>query len=200
MRELPDTSLSLIARVKDPGDGLAWAEFLAIYRPVVFRMARRRGLQDADAEDLVQQVFLAVSQAINGWEPGAGRPPFRAWLSTVARNAILNALTRHKPDLASGRSSVWELLQSQPADDPVTLKELVRESRLQIFRWAADQIRAEFSDSTWKMFWETAIAGRPISEVAAQFGRSTGAVYMARFDIIRRFKAKVQEASLVSDD
>lgn len=199
MHELPETSHSLIARVKDPADGQAWTEFLAIYRPVVYQLARRRGLQDADAEDLVQQVFLSVSQAIETWEPGVGQPPFRAWLSTIARNAILNALARRKPDAAVGRSSVWDLLQEQPGNDPVSASELQRESRLQIFRWAAEQIRPEFSETTWQMFWQTAVEGRPIPEVARQIGRTTGAIYMARFDVIRRLKAKVIEVSVFSD-
>ena len=88
MHEFPDTSHSLISRVKDLGDGAAWTEFLGIYQPVVFRMARRRGLQDADAQDVMQQVFLSIARSIEGWTPGDLQPPFRAWLTTIARNAI----------------------------------------------------------------------------------------------------------------
>ena len=66
MHEFPDTSHSLIFRVKNPADGAAWTEFLGIYQPVVFRMARRRGLQDADAQDVMQQVFLSISKSIEG--------------------------------------------------------------------------------------------------------------------------------------
>ena len=58
--EFPETSHSLIARVSDPSDAASWAEFLAIYQPVIFRMARRRGLQIADAQDVLQQVFLSI--------------------------------------------------------------------------------------------------------------------------------------------
>ena len=49
MTDFPETNPSLIARVKDLGDGASWAEFLGIYQPVVYRMAKRRGLQDAEA-------------------------------------------------------------------------------------------------------------------------------------------------------
>ena len=52
MSDFPDTSQSLIARVKDLADGAAWTEFLGIYRPVVYRMACRRGMQDADVQDV----------------------------------------------------------------------------------------------------------------------------------------------------
>lgn len=106
MPEFPNTSHSLIARVKDQGDGAAWAEFLGIYQPVVFRMARRRGLQVADAQDVMQQVFLSISKSIDGWVPGDLQPPFRAWLTTIALNAITKALTRRPRDAATGSTSI----------------------------------------------------------------------------------------------
>lgn len=115
MWDFPVTRHSLIARGKDLADGDAWTEFLTIYRPVVYRMARRRGMQDADAHDLAQRVFLAISQAIDGWQPGPSRPPFRAWLVTVSRNAISNALSRAPLDQGSGSSSVMDLLASERA-------------------------------------------------------------------------------------
>jgi RNA polymerase sigma-70 factor (ECF subfamily) len=195
MMDFPDTSQSLIARVREGADGAAWAEFLGIYRPVVYGMARRRGLQDADAQDVAQQVFLAVSGAIGDWESGSGQPPFRAWLRTITRNAVTKALTRRRPDAGTGSSSVRELLDALPADDPETTAEFLRESRRQAFRWAAEQIRPEFSPETWRLFWDTAVEGRSVAEAAAATGRSTGAVYLARYRVLRRLKAKVREWS-----
>ena len=64
MNEFPDTSARLIARIKDPGNAAAWETFETIYRPVVFRIARAKGLQYADAADLVQQVFMSVAAAL----------------------------------------------------------------------------------------------------------------------------------------
>jgi len=195
MPEFPETSESLIARVKDLADGTAWTEFLEIYQPVVYRMAKRRGMQDADAQDVAQRVFIAISQAIGDWEPGLDRPPFRAWLVTITRNAVTKALTRRRPDCGAGSSSVMELLNAVQADDQETTAELMRESRREAMRWAADQIRPEFSEATWRLFWETAIEGRQPGEVAAAAGRSPGAVYMARFRVSRRLKEKVLELS-----
>lgn len=195
MGVMPDTSHSLIARVKDPADGAAWTEFLAIYRPVVYRLARHKGMQDSDAEDLTQQVFLSISRAIDNWEPGAGRPPFRHWLSKIARNAILNALTRRKSDVGAGSTSLCELLNEHPADNPEDSEELIRESRRELFRWAAGEIRVEFTETTWLLFWETAVNGRSIEEVAASLDRTAGAVYMARCRVMQRLKEKVAEAT-----
>ena len=195
MAEFPDTSQSLIARVKDLTDALAWAEFLAIYQPVVFRMALRRGLQDADAQDVTQQIFLSVSQAIGRWTPEVGQPPFRAWLITITRNALTKALTRRKPDVGAGSTSVVQLLEAQAVDESWISEEFVREGRMEAMRWAAEQIRPEFSPMTWRLFWESVVLGRTVAEVACETGRTAGAIYMARFKILQRLKAMVQSVS-----
>ena len=194
MGDWPETSESLILRVKDPADGAAWSQFLAIYRPVVYRLARSRGLQDADADDLAQGVFTSVSRAVDRWEPGAGAPRFRTWLSRIARNAIINAVTRRKPDLGAGSTSVQDLLDQVPDDDEVT-SAFLRESRVESVCWAAGEIAREFSETTWAMFWETAVDGRSPAEVASSHGRSTGAVYVARCRAMQRLKDKVIEIS-----
>ena len=198
MHEFPDTSHSLIFRVKNPADGAAWTEFLGIYQPVVFRMARRRGLQDADAQDVMQQVFLSISKSIEGWVPGDLQPPFRAWLMTIAHNAITKALTRRPRDAATGSTSMVERLDAQP-DPQATTAEILAEARKELIRWATEQIRSEFSEATWNVFWRTAIEGVPIAEVAKSTGRSAGAVYVARYRVIARLKEKVLEVSQLWD-
>lgn len=194
MPEFPETNPSLIARVKDLGDGASWVEFLGIYQPVVYRMARRRHLQDADAQDVMQQVFLSISRSIERWEAGDGQPPFRAWLTTIARNAITKALARRPLDRATGTTSAADILENEPAVE-ATASEILGEARQEIIRWATEQIRSEFSEEIWHIFQQTAIQGVPIADVAKSSGRSTGSIYVARFRIIARLKEKIQEVS-----
>ena len=194
MPEFPETSHSLIERVNDHADGAAWAEFLGIYQPVVYRMARRRGLQDADAQDVVQQVFASIARSIDTWQAGTDRPPFRAWLTTVARNAITNALTRRPRDRAAGSTSVVQQLNEVPAPDETT-SEIIREARREIVHWVATQIRPEFTEQTWDIFWKTSIEGVAVADVSASTGRSVGAIYVARHRVLTRLKEKVGEVS-----
>ena len=194
MPDFPETSYSLIERVQDLADGSAWTEFLGIYQPVVYRMARRRGLQDADAEDVVQKVFASIARSVDTWTRGDDRPPFRAWLTTVARNTITNALTRRPRDRAAGSTSVAEQLNGLPAPAETTA-EIVREARREIDHWATKQIRSEFTEQTWEIFWKTSIDGVPIAEVATLTGRSVGAIYVARHRVLTRLKEKVADMS-----
>ncbi len=194
MSEFPETRNSLIERVKDVGDDASWLEFLGIYQPVVYRMAKRRGLQDADAQDVMQQVFTSIARSINGWTADEDRPPFRAWLTTIARNAITKALVRRPKDIATGSTSVVELLHSQ-ADPAGTAEEMRTEARHEAVRWAAEQIRSEFTERTWEIFWQTSIEGVSIADVARSSGRSAGAIYVTRYRVISRLKEKVAEVS-----
>lgn len=200
MHHWPETNESLILRIKDPADAASWSNFLAIYRPVVVRMACGRGLQHADADDLAQQVFLSVARAIEDWEPDSQQPPFRAWLTRIARNAIVNALTRRKPDAAGGSTSLQEMLCVLPERNDETTQRLIEESRREAMRWEADEIRSEFTELTWAMFWQTSIEGESVAEVARQQNKTPGAVYMARFRVMQRLKEKVLEVPEVWSD
>jgi hypothetical protein len=63
MRDLPCTNPSLIVRLAAADDRLAWEQFVEVYAPLVFAFAQRRGLQDADAADVVQQVLTRLADA-----------------------------------------------------------------------------------------------------------------------------------------
>lgn len=194
MDNWPETSESLILRLNNQQDVAAWNEFLAIYRPVVLHMALRRGLQHADADDLAQRVFLSVARKVSDWESHNGETRFRNWLGRIARNAILNELTRDKPDRASGVGAHDGMLDQLP--DQVDLSSSITiEARRQALLWAVSAIEDEFSPSTWEMFRQTAIDGKPVKAVAEALGRSAGAVYIARCRVMQRIKEKVQELS-----
>lgn len=194
MTIFPETDESLIAQVQNLGDGASWREIVRIYHPVIFRMARRRGMQDADANDVSQQVFIKLAKSIDQWQPSEGAPPFRAWLATIATNAITNALTRRPKDQAIGGTSIAEKLQAFPSPE-ATRAELQQEVKQQVVLWAIEQIRHEFSDAVWLSFQRTAIDGESIESVANDLHRSLGSIYVARYRVIARLKEKVQEAS-----
>lgn len=192
MTESPETRQSLIARLKSLDDQQAWSEFLEIYRPLVCRLAVAKGLQHADAEDIAQQVFCSVAGALDRWQADADRARFRTWLATIARNAIINALTRRAPDLATGDTAERDLLADFAGHDADS-RLLLIESRREIFQWAARRVRDEFEPATWDAFWLTAVEGRDVDDVAALIGKKPGAIYAARSRVMRRLKDAVAE-------
>jgi RNA polymerase sigma factor (sigma-70 family) len=193
MDESSATRRSLIVRLKDPGDQAAWQEFVALYEPLIYRLARRKGLQDADANDLCQEVFRTVSRAIGDWDPDPARGRFRGWLSRIARNLLINFLTRGSSQpRGSGATSVQDLLEALPAPDPRATAIFEDELKKQLFRWAADEVRGEFTPATWLAFWQTAIEARPPQEVGAELKMSVGAVYIARSRVLSALRKRIE--------
>ena len=118
MAEPPVTRVTLLARIRDGRDADAWREFVQIYGPVVYRFARNRGLQDADAADLMQDVLRSVARNAPKLEYDPARGTFRGWLYTVTRNKIYNFLNgqRHRPK-GTGDTDAHERLDATPARD-----------------------------------------------------------------------------------
>lgn len=185
----PETRASLILRLPDAADVAAWDEVVSIYGPLVYRMGLRQGLQAADADDLVQEVFTAVARSVSDWLERSDRGKFRAWLLRIARNTAVNFLTRrrHRP-LGDGGDDAWSRLADIPAPDNELSGEFDLEYRREVFRWAADQIQDVVTHNTWQAFWLTHVDGGSISEVAEHLGISTGNVYIGRSRVMSRLK------------
>lgn len=192
MEDFPETRHSLLLRVQQH-DADAWSEFSKVYRPVFYRLARRRGWQDADAQDVAQKVLVKVAAAIARFQPDDSRARFRTWLTTVCHNTLVDQLRRSRPDMGQGGPASQDTMAPAAVDVGLTEEELSREHRRQVFRWAAARAAETFAESTWLAFWQTAVEGTPVRQVASQLGISVGAVYTARSRVMQFLKQKVQE-------
>ncbi|MEM7317053.1 MAG: sigma-70 family RNA polymerase sigma factor, partial [Planctomycetota bacterium] len=110
MDEFPETRSSLLLQIRADQHQDAWARFVTLYRPVIYRLARQRGLQDSDAQDLAQRVLMAIAGSIDRWQKEDESVRFRHWVRKIVRNAIINALSRRPPDVGDGSASSEELL------------------------------------------------------------------------------------------
>ncbi len=190
----PDTRASLILRLPDAADAAAWDELMAIYGPLVFRMAMRQGLQAADADDLVQNVFAAIARSVAEWLERPDRGKFRAWLLRIARNAAVNFLTRRRQgSIGAGGDEVAQLLAEVPAPESQLSSEFDLEYRREVFRWAAEQVRDTVADTTWQAFWLTQMENIPIAQAAERLGISVGNVYIGRSRVMTRLKELVKQ-------
>jgi RNA polymerase sigma-70 factor (ECF subfamily) len=194
MRVAQPTRPSLLLALRDSANEGAWAEFVHLYTPLVFGHCVRRGLQEADAADVAQEVMKAVAQAIQRFEYDRDRGSFRAWLLTVTRSKLNNFFARQpRVPVGTGDTEVHRWLNERPS--PAEEGEWETEYRQRLFDWAAERVRTEFQDSTWQAFWRTSVEHEPVSDVAARLGLSTGAVYIARSRVIARLRDRTREAA-----
>ena len=192
MQVLPLTRASLLVRIQDPRDAEAWRQFFDLYGPVIFGFARRRGLQDADAADLMQDVLRSVATAAGRLQYDPAKGTFRGWLYSVTRNKIFNFLDKQRRQpRASGNSDGQHLLEELAAPDE-DRHEWDREYERRRFTWAADRIREEFQESTWQAFWSTAVEGKNAKEAGDKLKMSPGAVYVAKSRVIARLREEIQ--------
>lgn len=191
---LPETQPALVARLQQPGDQAAWGEFLELYEPFLRAFFRNRGLQNADADDLTQQVLMSLARHVGDWKPDGREASFRRWLVTITRHAVIKFLLRsdRAPQAIGGTDFLDWINQSIPtsSDDE---QRAANDYRQEVFQWALRQIQEEFQPSTWKAFWQTSIENEPIEHFARSSGMSPGAIYMARSRVMARLRTKVGE-------
>jgi RNA polymerase sigma-70 factor (ECF subfamily) len=179
------TPVSLLNRLRQPGDEAPWARFVELYLPLLRHWAGRLGLQGADAADLVQDVFTVLVQELPRF---TYQPPkrFRGWLWTVLVNKWRERRRRRALPLAGDG-----LLADLAVPDGVEAL-CEAEYRQYVVHRVAELIAEEFQPTTWKAFWESVLGDRSAAEVARELGISENAVWIAKSRVLRRLRQELQ--------
>ena len=163
---------------------------LHLYASVIYGFARR-GLQDADAADLMQEVLRSFAGSICGGSNTTRKGTFRGWLFKVTRNKVFNFLeARQRHARGSGDSGAHQRLEEQPGREPEE-DDWDREYERKVFAWAAERVKSEFQKSTWQAFWLTAVDGLSAQEVGQRLDLSPGAVYVAKSRVLARLREEI---------
>jgi RNA polymerase sigma-70 factor (ECF subfamily) len=181
------TPSSLLERLRQPFEPEAWARFVALYTPLIYSWGRRVGLQEQDAADLVQDVFVTLLQVLPTFAYDL-QQSFRKWLREVTINCW-------RKDRQRAAHRLVQVSQGQP--EPAAASDELEETseaeyRQHLVGQALRLMRTDFEETTWKGCRETAAAGRPAAEVAAELGLSVGAVYAAKFRVLNRLRRELQ--------
>jgi len=189
----PTTRASLLVKLQDPQDVEAWDTFVRIYSPVVFRTARKLNLQPADAENVVQEVLIVVSNSVGPWLQRDDRGRFLAWLLRIARNKSIDLLTRHatKPLIAPAELDD-EYLHRLAEGESYAEIQLDREYRLALFDSAAREVQKIVSPKTWNAFWMTTIENVSIADASRTLQVRPGVIYLSRCRVMERIKRLVE--------
>jgi RNA polymerase sigma-70 factor (ECF subfamily) len=186
------TSLSLLCRARN-NDQQAWSRITDLYRPLVRYWCRQANCPDTEVEDVVQEVFTAVTVGLSAFRHDRPGDSFRGWLRGIARNQVLLYFRRNqgRPRPVGGSNAlerlqnVAETLPGSAEDESTVLS--------QFYRQAVEQVRDEFEQRTWHMFWRTVIEGRSTTAVAEEMALTPAAVRQAKSRVLRRLKQEVGE-------
>ena len=177
------TPATLLEQVRHAHNQAAWEQFVRLYTPLLLSLARRLGLQVADTADMVQDVFVALVQAMPHFQYDRNRS-FRAWLGTLALNRWRDRLRKRAAVPLGDRDPVWDGLLS--ADPSEAFEET--EYRATLLSRALALVQPEFSPGVWEMFQLTTLAGAAPADAARRLNTTANAVYLARARVVRRLR------------
>lgn len=186
-----ETSVSLLERVRAGTDPCSWKRLVDLYTPLIRGWIRRYGVQDTDADDLVQEVLAVLPQALPAFEH-RGTGAFRSWLRTMTVNRLRNFWrARQARPAAIGGSAVDHVLD-QLEDPHSALSRLWdHEHDQHVVRRCLELIEPEFSSSTWQAFRRVTLDGADVAAVAADLGLTANAVFIAKSRVLSRLRQEV---------
>jgi RNA polymerase sigma-70 factor (ECF subfamily) len=176
------TSLTLLERLRHPNDQAAWTRFVQLYTPLLYGWARRGGLQEQDAADLVQDVLGLLVRKLPAFQYDR-RGSFRGWLRAVTLNRWRERLRRTAVVARTNSDDLDEVATPDPA---AAFEE--EEYRRVLVGRALRLLEPEFSPTAWRCFQEHVVAGRDAAEVAAEVGVAVGTVYAAKSRVLTRLR------------
>lgn len=180
------TPVSLLQRLRQTNAAEAWERLVLLYTPLMYSWARQAGLQEADAADLVQDVFVTLVQTLPSFDYDRQKS-FRRWLRTITLNKWRDRQRKRARLPVPGDAALLE--EPAPAAEMDQFWEV--EYRQQLVNRVLAIMSRDFQPATWKAFWEQVVEGRPAAEVAAELKLTVGAVYAAKFRVLDRLREEM---------
>jgi RNA polymerase sigma-70 factor (ECF subfamily) len=193
---LPTTHVTLLTRLRqDPSDQAGWDEFVERYGRHIYRWCRRWNLQDADAEDVTQDILVKLTQKLRAFTYDPSRS-FRSWLKTVAHHAWRNfEESRRRARPAAGDGQARELMLTLEARADLAQK-LEAAFDLELLEAAKARVRLRVAPHTWEAFRLLALDGLPAAEVAARVRLQVAMVYVAKSKVQKMLQEEIQKLEM----
>lgn len=195
---MSETSLSLLGRAcADPADG-SWDRLAGLYTPLLNAWLCQMGVQGSDADDLVQEILLAVSRDLRKFDHSGRTGAFRTWLRTMLLHRVRNFFRSQKYRPAATGGSAWSEKLEQLADDSSSAsREWNLEHDRHVMARLLESVRPRFEPKTWEAFRRQMFDGQRADQVAAELEMPLNSVYVARSRVLSTLR---QEAAGLIDE
>jgi RNA polymerase sigma-70 factor (ECF subfamily) len=189
---MPATRVTLLTRLRqDPTDQAAWDVFVERYGRHIYRWCRQWKLQDADAEDVTQDILVKLAQKLRAFTYDPSRS-FRGWLKTLAHHAWRDFVDSPRRAQAAGGGRVWELMQTLEAREDL-IQKLEEAFDHEVLEVAKVRVRLRVAPQTWEAFRLVALEGMPVAEVAATVQMQVAMVYVARSKVQKMLQEEIHK-------
>jgi RNA polymerase sigma factor (sigma-70 family) len=186
------TGSVLLLILNDPTDPQCWNAFVDRYAPQIYGWCRQKRLQDADAQDVTQEVLTRLVQKLPTFRYDPHKGAFRSWLKTLTQHALCDFLeNRRRIGVGVQDPEAVTRLSTLEAREDL-LQALAAAFDLEVLAEAEARVRLQVSIRDWKIFQELAVEGQPGSAVAGEMGMTVSAVLMARSRVQKKLRQEVR--------
>lgn len=190
------TRQSLLSRLRDGEDQAGWREFFERYRRLIYNVARKSGLADAEAQDVVQNTFIYLTRKMPKFQYDPTRGSFKSWLRVVTRSRIAVFRRQHEADFVIREpwpDSGTDSLEAIPDPAADVLDEVwQREWEENLISTALQGVRTKVSSRQLLIFRLATQENLPLIQVGRKLGVSIAQVYLARHRVGKLLKAEVE--------
>ena len=188
------TRRSLLSRLRDRDDGESWQTFFDRYWRLLYNVARRAGLDDVDAQDVVQDTVIAVAREIPQFRYDPERGSFKQWLFRILRRRVSDHFRRiYRQPAHAGISP--EMLEGTSDADAIVLQDGASLSEAWDQEWerslldaAVAEVRAQANPKHFQVFDYCVLKEWPVAKVASTLGMNAAQVYLARHRVSQAVK------------
>jgi len=190
------TRASLLRRIRVWDDNTSWGEFHQLYRKLIYSLARRSGLNHADAEDVAQEVFTRVAETIETFESDPNRGSFRGWLMNLTRWRIANKFARRPQDLRNSSRPEGSGDQDSPTVERVPDEDQAgelweKEWQQHVLGAAFERVARAASPRHYQVFDLYVRRQWPVKDVARELGISSATVYVIGHRLSKLLRSEV---------
>ncbi len=186
------TGSVLLLLLGNPGDRERWNAFVDRHGPKIFSWCRQRGLQEADAEDVTQEVLTQLVQKLRNFTYDPHKGTFRGWLKTLTHHAWCDYVEKHRrAGIGEADQAAVARLENVEAREDL-LAALAEVFDLELLAEAQARVQLQVSPRDWNIFRVLAIEGRPGPEVARELGMTVTAVLMARSRVQQKLRQEIR--------
>jgi RNA polymerase sigma-70 factor (ECF subfamily) len=187
---LPTTRFTLLAQLRqNPSDQAGWDEFVERYGRHIYRWCRQWNLQDADAEDVTQDILVKLTHKLRAFAYDPSRS-FRGWLKTVTHHAWRDFKdSRRQGQFSRGGRQAQEMLTLEARED--LTQRLEEAYDLELLEAAKARVRLRIAPNNWEAFQMAAIDGLPVAEVAGRVGLQVAMVYVAKSKVQKMLQEEI---------
>jgi RNA polymerase sigma-70 factor (ECF subfamily) len=187
------TRVTLIHRLnQDPSDQLSWAEFVRFYGPVIRGWLIHWGLQEADAQDVAQNVLLRLTAKLPQFRYDPTRS-FRGWLKTLTHHAWHDFVTEAGyRNRGTGDTAILDQLQSVAAKEDLAARVEAMFDR-ELLDAAMVRAKERVAANTWEAFKLAALDGVAPQQVADRLGMRVSQVYLAKHRVQKMVQEEIRD-------